>query len=115
MNIKIIPTEKGDLSYCRMNDEIINTTSEFLDLMVLCPTDTIVLHKENLPPAFFDLKSGIAGEFLQKTSNYHRKLIILGDYSDYKSESLKAFIYESNKTGLVIFTRDIDQAVKLLK
>jgi hypothetical protein len=30
----------------------------------------ILLHEERLPPAFFELKSGFAGEFVQKLVNY---------------------------------------------
>ena len=46
---------------------------------------------------FFDLKNGIAGEILQKFSNYRVSLIIVGDFSKYASKSLNDFIYESNK------------------
>ncbi|HPE67712.1 MAG TPA: DUF4180 domain-containing protein [Thermotogota bacterium] len=46
---------------------------ELLDLMVLHGDrnlDFLVFHPENLDSGFFDLKTGIAGEFLQKMINY---------------------------------------------
>jgi hypothetical protein len=33
-----------------------------------------VLYSENLPPAFFDLSSGVAGAILQKLRNYKIRL-----------------------------------------
>jgi len=36
--------------------------------------DRIILHEENITPEFFNLKTGIAGEILQKFSNYRVRL-----------------------------------------
>ena len=36
-----------------------------------------LLHPSNLPPAFFDLSSGIAGEYLQKWRNYRIRVAVL--------------------------------------
>jgi len=62
-----------------------------------------VLFAESLPPPFFDLKTGLAGEILQKFSTYRFKIAIVGDFSIYKSKNLLDFIYESNKGGHVFF------------
>ena len=59
--------------------------------------DRIVLNEKNVTPEFFDLKTGLAGEVLQKFINYKMRLIIVGDFSKYPGQSLKDFIYESNK------------------
>jgi len=115
MKTKIIHTEKGDLSYCQMENESIATSSDFLETIVNCPTHTIILDKSALNRDFFELKTGVAGEFLQKVSNYKRRLVVLGNYENIKSKSLKDFIYESNKTGQVVFTKSIEEAIKLLK
>lgn len=63
----------------------------------------IILHEKNITPDFFDLKSGMAGEILQKFSNYRVRIAIVGDFSKFTSKSLNDFIYESNKVGLVNF------------
>ena len=65
--------------------------------------DKVILHKENISVDFFDLKTGIAGEILQKFSNYRVRLAIVGDFGEYTSKSLHDFIRESNKGKLVNF------------
>lgn len=115
MNFEIIQTEKGDLSYCRMDNETVSTSSAFLDLMMNCPTETIVLDKEALHKDFFELRTGLAGEILQKISNYQRRLVVLGNYENIEGKSLNDFIYESNKAGKAVFIKTIQEAIKLLK
>jgi len=61
-------------------------------------------------PDFFDLKTGFAGEILQKFSNYKVKLAIIGDFSSFTSKSLRDFILESNKHGHINFVSTIDEA-----
>lgn len=71
----------------------------------------LVVRKEQLPEGFFDLKTKIAGEILQKFSNYRMKMSIIGDFSAYTSKSLKDFIYECNKLGHITFTESMDHAL----
>ena len=59
-----------------------------------------------------DLK--LAGEILQKFSNYRIRLVIVGDWSKYTSRSLKAFICESNRGKTVNFSSSPTEALKLL-
>lgn len=42
------------------------------------------------------------------------KIAIVGDFSVYKSKSLKDFIYESNKGNNIFFLPDEEQAIKKL-
>lgn len=63
----------------------------------------VILRQEQLTPVFFDLKTGLAGDVLQKFSNYQMPLAIVGDFAPYSSTSLRAFISESNKGGRVLF------------
>lgn len=65
--------------------------------------DMMILHREHFSPEFFDLKSKLAGDILQKFSNYHMRLVILGDFSKESSSSLRDFMYESNQGGQVQF------------
>ncbi|MBE7719915.1 DUF4180 domain-containing protein [Lacrimispora indolis] len=74
----------------------------------------MILYKESLDESFFDLKTGIAGEILQKFSNYSFKLGVVGDFSQYTSKSLKDFIYECNKGNLIYFKNDLDSALSAL-
>ncbi|HMS70271.1 MAG TPA: DUF4180 domain-containing protein [Saprospiraceae bacterium] len=76
--------------------------------------DSIILHQENISPLFFNLKTGLAGEILQKFSNYRMRLVIVGDYSQYKSKSLQDFIFESNKGKLINFLPTKEAALEAL-
>lgn len=76
--------------------------------------DKIIIHEKNVTPDFFDLKTGIAGEILQKFSNYRVKLAIVGDFSKHSSKSLKDFIYESNKARQINFVDSQSEAIKVL-
>ncbi len=47
--------------------------------------------------------------------NYQFKIAIVGDFSVYKSNSLKDFIYECNKGKDIFFLPNGNQAVEKLK
>lgn len=116
MKIAIVASRKGKLSVCRIEgEEKIARLSDFLDLIGNCSTETIVLEKGDIAEDFFDLKSGLAGEFLQKVSNYRRRLIVLGNFDEIPSAALRDFIYESNRTGKVVFAAELESAIALLR
>lgn len=70
----------------------------------------IILRQTDLPPSFFDLKTRMAGEVLQKATNYRIQLAIVGDFTQIASESLRAFITESNRGRQVCFVADVATA-----
>lgn len=76
--------------------------------------DKIILHEKNITPKFFDLKTGIAGEILQKFAQYRIPLAIVGDFSKYTSNSLRDFIFESNKGKFISFVYTREEAIKIL-
>lgn len=94
---------------------LIKSSQDALDLMVDIEyqynSRKIIIYKENLDEKFFDLKTGLAGEILQKFSNYMVQLVIVGDFSRYTGKSLRDFIFESNKNNLVFFVKDIATAL----
>ncbi len=75
----------------------------------------IILREQNLHPDFFRLHTGLAGDVLQKYSNYSCKLAIIGDFSKYSSKSLQDFIRECNRGNRVFFVRTIEEALNILK
>lgn len=96
---------------------VINTTQDSIDLLgnlYFQNIDKVIIHKANLTADFFDLKNGIAGDILQKFSNYRVRLAIVGNFSEYKSKSLHDFIYECNKGRQVCFVGSSEEAVKKL-
>jgi hypothetical protein len=74
----------------------------------------MIIQAKSLPADFFELKSGIAGEILQKFSNYRMKLCIIGDFSVIKSKSLRDFIRESNNRKTISFVSTLNEALSIL-
>ena len=66
--------------------------------------DGMIISADKISPRFFDLKTRLAGEILQKFSSFQMRLAIVGDFSVFPSESLKSFIYESNRGSLIHFS-----------
>ena len=63
---------------CQPGMPPIQSERDALDLVALCGengTHRLMLHAGHLPPAFFDLKTGLAGEVLLKFSNYRIKAV----------------------------------------
>lgn len=112
---EIIESGKGSLCHYKLSEGAIATASDLIELIVNSPADTIMVEKGALPPSFFELRSGVAGEFLQKVANYHCRMVILGDFSRVQSNSLNALILESNRVGKVVYANSVDEAIALLK
>ncbi len=92
---------------------LIKDTQDGLDLLgnlYYQGFDKVILHEKNLTPDFFDLKNGMAGEVLQKFSNYRVQLAIVGDFSKYTKNSIRDFMMESNKHGHVNFLSSVSEA-----
>lgn len=75
------------------DERIVN---ELLALCYECEADRILIREEELPDAFFDLKSGVAGTILQKFATYMVKVALVvspeklsGRFGEVASESLK--------------------------
>jgi hypothetical protein len=96
---------------------LVNDAQDILDLMAdvgMNNCNRIIIHEHNLNKDFFDLKTRLAGEILQKFSNYRFKLAIIGDFSKYKSKSLQDFIRECNRGKMILFVNDLDTALSLM-
>jgi len=108
-------TAIGPMIEVTSDEVIISSEQDALDIMsnigYLYDSNRIILHRENLNEAFFDLKSGLAGGILQKFSNYRVQLIVVGELSHYSSQSLKEFILESNKGHQVNFVSKISDVL----
>ncbi|SMC45141.1 DUF4180 domain-containing protein [Moheibacter sediminis] len=76
--------------------------------------DKIIIHKHNLTDDFFELKNKLAGEILQKFSNYRIRLVIVGDFSEFNSKSLNDFIFESNQGKQINFLNSVSEALEKL-
>jgi hypothetical protein len=65
----------------------------------------VLLPVKGVAPSFFQLRTGFAGEMLQKFANYQVKVAIGGDVSEFAAASapLRDFIRESNRGKFVWF------------
>jgi sugar phosphate isomerase/epimerase len=96
---------------------LISGTQDILDIMADAGyngCEGFIVHQKNLHNDFFDLKTKLAGDILQKFSNYRMRLAIIGDFSGYTSKSLKDFIRESNRTGIISFVGTHEEALASL-
>jgi len=119
MHTEIISHQNDGLTFLeiRSEEQFINNVQDVLDLfgeLYGQYYDGIILYERNIIPDFFDLQTKLAGEILQKFSNYRIRLVIVGDWSKYTSRSLEAFITESNKGKTVNFSSSPTEALKLL-
>ena len=117
MRFEFIGTGEEQIAEIISDGIVIREAQDALDLMADAGyqgAGKIILYEKNLAEGFFDLKTGIAGEILQKFTNYRVRLAVIGDFSKYSSKSLKDFIYESNKHGRLVFTDSREEAIRKL-
>jgi len=113
MELHISENNGRTIAELRTRSIAINSADDALDLIGnsgYLGADGIIIYKSSLHESFFDLKTGLAGEILQKFSNYKMSLAIVGDYENIESKSMKDFIFESNKVGRIIFPKTLDDA-----
>ncbi len=118
MNIEHLKTDEMDIAVVSSEDVVIVDTQSALDLAMTVKYETgasrIVIDKNMVCGDFFILSTGIAGEILQKFMNYHVKMAVYGDYSQYTSKPLKDFIYESNQGKDFFFVSSKEDAIQKL-
>ena len=117
MKIKKHSVPAGAVAEVIADGTVLTDTHSLVELVINCyydGCDGMVIYQESLPPEFFELKTGRAGELLQKFSTYQMRLAIVGDFSHYESKSLRDFIYESNKVGRINFVDSLRVAIEKL-
>ncbi|WP_312117884.1 DUF4180 domain-containing protein [Brevibacillus reuszeri] len=118
MKITKVESNGINIAVVHSSEIVIEDVQSALDLMATvkyeADCERIVIDKANLIDGFFDLKTRIAGEILQKFITYRVKLAIVGDFSVYTSKSLKDFIYESNNGKDIFFMPTEQQAIEKL-
>jgi hypothetical protein len=114
MELRILETTNQKIAEVISTGVVINDVRDALDLMVNAGYEDIghiILYERHLNRDFFDLRTGLAGDILQKCVNYHMKLAIVGDFEKFGSNSLNALIVESNRGKQVFFVPDVETAI----
>lgn len=110
MNLNVIHVGKETVAEVGAEEPVVRTPQDALDLLATAQyrheATCLLLREGHLTPAFFDLKTGLAGDILQKYTNYKMKLVVVGDFAGVTSRSLEAFILESNRGRQVAFMPD---------
>lgn len=117
MTITIHTINNHQIAEVRADAILIHAAEDGLDLLgnlYYQDADRVILHEKNITPAFFDLKNGIAGELLQKFSNYRIRLVLVGDFEKYTGKSIRDFMYESNNGKQVNFVNTLQDALQRL-
>lgn len=118
MKITSIKNSEIEIAVVSSSEILIRDVQSALDFMATVRYETgfdrIILSKSAICEEFFDLKTKLAGDILQKFVNYNVKIAIVGDFSAYSSKSLRDFIYESNRGKDIFFLADEEQAVEKL-
>lgn len=111
---KLTTIQEVSVLICAPAGKKLTGESEALELIgkaMRCGAEWVVLPVERLDPDFFELKTGLAGQILQKFVTYRKRLAILGDISPYlaQSRSLTSFVYEANRGRQVWFLKNLQE------
>jgi hypothetical protein len=114
MNIEAIEIDGKVIADVQSDEVLVSDAGSGTDLvgnLYYQGFDRAILRADQFSAEFFDLRSGLAGEILQKFSSYRMRLAIVGDFSRYSSKALRDFIRESNSLGHVVFADSEENAL----
>lgn len=118
MTIEQLEKNGTRIAWIPEKELLITDTQSALDLAATVKYETgctaIILEKPSVCGDFFILSTGLAGEILQKFTNYGIRMAVIGDYSGYTSKPLHDFIYESNNGKDFFFVATREEAIEKL-
>ncbi|MEV6629338.1 DUF4180 domain-containing protein [Actinoplanes sp. NPDC051470] len=98
---------------CAAEGPRISTPQDALDVIggAFGQADVVAIPAGRLDDSFFQLRSGLAGEIMQKFVNYHIRLAVLGDIGAHvaASDALRDLVRESNRGRHIWFVTDLDE------
>jgi hypothetical protein len=118
MNITKVEAGGENIAVVSSSEILIEDVQSALDFMATVQYEAdcsrIIINKSIITESFFDLKTRLAGEILQKFINYRVKVAFIGDFSMYTSQSFQDFIYECNRGNDFFFLPTEQQAIEKL-
>lgn len=96
---------------CAADGPVLRTGADAMDVLAETfadEVDLVVVPVERLDPDFFSLRTGLAGEILQKFVTYRRRLVVLGDITEHvaASTALRDLVRECNRGRQTWFVAD---------
>lgn len=88
-----------DVVVCSVNDGV-----DLLGNATYLGAKHVIADASHFAAEFFDLRTGLAGEILQKFSNYQMRLTIRGQWQQINSHALGDFIRECNRGDAITFS-----------
>ena len=73
-------------------------------------TGGLIITERELGPEFFELRSRLAGEVLQKFTNYKVRLAIVAPATEVYGERFNELVYEHRSHGLIRFVKSVEEA-----
>ncbi|MDD3092764.1 MAG: DUF4180 domain-containing protein [Clostridia bacterium] len=118
MEVSIVIKNGKNIAIVKSSNALICDVQSALDFIANINYETgcnrIVIYESVLCEEFFNLKTKIAGDILQKFINYQIRAAIVGDFTQYTSKSLKDFIYECNNGKDIFFLSKEEEAIQAL-
>ena len=109
----VIQYNGGTVLVCDTDGPRVATVQDGLDLIgaAFSQAEVVAVPAARFDDAFFSLRTGLAGEIMQKFVNYHVRLVIVGDLSRHleSSAALRALVHESNRGQHIWFVADLDE------
>jgi hypothetical protein len=97
---------------CAADGPPIATPQDALDVIgsAFGRSDVVAIPAGRLDESFFRLRSGLAGEIMQKFVNYRIRLAVVGDIGEQvaASDALRDLVRESNRGRHIWFVADLD-------
>ncbi len=97
--------------------EPIDRVEDVLDVIAACVeqrSSRLLLESQNLPRPFFDLRTGFAGEFVQKLENYRIRLAGVFPSEEGYTDRFREFLREAKQgRGFRVFASRVEAEVWL--
>ncbi|GAB4425049.1 MAG: DUF4180 domain-containing protein [Anaerolineae bacterium] len=114
MELNLIEVDHHTIAEVVADGVAVNNIRDALDVIAEANyhgADSLMLQTDHLSRDFFDLRTGLAGEILQKCANYYMRLAVVGRVDQFGSNSFNAFVVECNRGNAVFFAADRAAAI----
>ena len=111
--------EKNNITFaeCESAEKLISSEQDAVDLIGLCgyhQTNNLLIYAQNVVERFFELKSKLAGEVLQKCMNYYMRVAMVLPSDIEHNKRFREMVLETNKGNHFRLFESRAQAVEWL-
>ena len=118
MDYQVIQSGEKNIIECTMiGSNLIKGEQDALDLVAACGengTNLLLIHSENLPPDFFQLKTGLAGRIMLKFTNYYLKVAAVLSQEEVNQGRFQEMVLETNRGHEFRVFYDLQKAIDWL-